>query len=483
MFYDTKIMIVGCNWETMVNCPEDPVCTTTTTTTTPTTTTPEVTTEPAYNETAAITQDFVPLKFSAYGLSEDADEDVVKKDMKSIFEMILFELEEMEKDSGLKVLSVVAWGRRKLRDQVERNLQSDWYDIMFNVAVLPLEGVQFGPMIINGIRERYDSLLQNVKDWTDSEYVTTDFEFDVCAYSEIGGGYNDCVSGDAVSDTSFTTTTSNNVNSGASGYAAPSTQSDGSSNSDDGMTMVVKIIISFVAVLLFFCIASIILFLVCRKDDDSFYDSDDYSEDKRERSYSEGEYSKSTAEETGNQLVAYTAEDVGQYFDKCYVDEGEHNSGILPNSSAIPPVMLGEERSVSSRSRQSAKFRGDASGYEVRSVSSRASKNRHSNSRRKHHPDPSVYNIREDAEDPSVYSRPRRADISAYSSRAEDPSVHNLNATDPEEDDVSSHFSRRFADQLESMREQKKGKGSGSVRMDYSVVSELSEPSITDHFA
>ena len=481
----------------MVNCPEDVECTTTTTTTT--TTTEEVTgaTEPAYNETAAITQDFVPLKFSAYGISDDADEDVVKKDMKSIFEMILFELEEMDKDSGLKVLDVVAWGRRNLRDQVQRGLQSDWYDIMFNVAVLPLDGVQFGPFIIDGIRERYDSLLQNVKGWTDSEYVTNDFEFDVCAFSEIDMGYNDCVSGVATSGSS--SSSSYNTNSGSAGSTTtPYTQSEGSSDSDGGMTMVIKIVISLVAVLLFFCIMSIILFLVCRKDDASFYEPDDYSEDdvlrgKRGRSHSEGEYSeysKSTAEETGHQLVPYNEQDAGEYFDKCYVDEGEHNSGILPNGSAIPAAMLGEERSVSSkrapsgashRSHESARLRSDASGHEVRSVSSRASKSRHSKSHRKHRPDPSVYNIRDDAQDPSVYSNTRRADPSVYNSRAADPSEYNVNATIPEEDDVSSHFSRRFENQLNSLREQKKA--SGSVRMDYSVVSELSEPSITDHFA
>ena len=476
-----------------MTCPEDVECTTTTTTTEATTTT---TTEAVYDETAV--QDYIPLKFTVTGLTDDVDEDVVKQELKGILQMILFELEELEKDSGLKVLDVAAWGRRELTDITGENTGGDYirgrklqdvpHEMMFNVAVSQVEGVDFGPVIIEGIRKRYDSLVEDVRGWTDSEYVTNDFAFDVCAYSEMLGGYNDCAVSDAAaggggsneySEGSSYTSDSSTVNS--------STMSSSNANSKEGLSKVIVIIISFVGVLLFFCILSIILFIGCRKDDMSDYEPDDYSEDdrlrgKRGRSYSEGESSKSTAENSAHQLVPFNEKEAGEYPEKCYVDEDEHNSTVLPHG-AIPPAMTKSSGSVysntgaSHRSHKSGSKRserrsrrGDASGYEVRSTASSVS----SYARPKvKHPDPSVYNVREGAEDPSVQSRTRRAD----------PSVYNQNLRDP--DEVPSAFkSDPFSDHLESLASgSKRGGKGGSVRMDYSVVSELSEPSIADRFS
>ncbi|KAL3795676.1 hypothetical protein ACHAWO_004261 [Cyclotella atomus] len=506
--------ITGCNWENMVTCPEDVECVTTTTTST---TTQAVTTAAdsmatatnvsESNETAAVAQDYVPLKFTVTGISEDADEEVVKEEMKGILEMILFELEELEKDSGLKILDVVAWGRRLYEDTVTedgggrietllrgRGLQTDApHEMMYNVAVMASEGVDFGPIIIDGIRTRYDSLVEDVRGWTDSQYVTTDFSFDVCAYSQMLGGYNDCASSDAAAAaTSYT-----DDYSGSSSYttdssvvdSTPVASSSSAATTEEGLSTMIIIIISVVGVLLFFCICGMILFIGCRKDEGSYYD-DDYTEDerlrgKRSRSYSEGESSKSTAENSGNHMVVYNEKDTGE---KCYVDEGEHNSAVLPASSEIPPAMTKTSVSVYSNTGRSShrsnnsgskrgetgSKRGDASGYQIRSHASVSSASNYS--KPKGRSDPSEYHVRDDAEDPSVYSKTRRADPSVYQTQKADPSVCNPNVRDP--DDRS-----KFSDQLESLGSgSKRGGNKSSVRMDYSVVSELSEPSITVRF-
>lgn len=475
--------ITGCNWESMVTCPEDVECTTTTTTTTEATTTVISTVEAAsFNETA-VAQDYVPLKFTVTGLSEDVDEEIVQQEMKGILQMILFELEELEKDSGLKILDIAAWGRRLAevdvsvntgRDLIRgRKVQEDVpYEMMFNVAVMQSEGVQFGPVIIEGIRKRYDSLVMDVRGWTDSEYVTTDFSFDVCAYSEVLGGYNDCASSDGAAYEN-----SNAIDS------TPMAVESSSSATDEGMPKMIVIIISLVGVLVFICIVSIILFLGCRKDEDSYYEPDDYSREKRDSTNSEGESSKSTAENSGQQMVLLNESEAVGYPEKCYVDEDEHNSNVLPNAGAIPPYMMqstgsvfsntgGSIRSHKSKSTRNERRsrRADSSVREVKSTASSYSK--YSRPRVKH-PDPSAYNVRENAEDPSVSSNSRRAD----------PSVYNPNVRDP--DEIFSARNRdNLSHQLESLASgsQRGGKKS-SVRMDYSVVSELSEPSIADRFS
>jgi len=505
--------IIGCNWDTIVTCAPDPECETTTTTTTTT----ELTTTTAAEEeeedddgASAMERDYVPLKFTVFGLPEDADEDDVKREMAGILEWILFEVEELEKDSGLKILDITAWGRRELysveRGAVDtlrgmRNLQMRApIDQMFNVAVKALEGVTFGPVIVDAIRKDLDSLIADVRGWSQYEYVTTDFGFDVCAYSEIGMDYNDCASGAAVTDSALTSSSggaSYEYGGGSSYKTEPETinSSDplsASVSSEEGLPTVIIVTISLVSVLLFFCIVAIILFVGCRKDESDFID--DYSEDdilygKRERGYSDGDLSRSTAENsTGQQLTKLENHDHSEQHPErpVYVDEEDQNSGILPvaSSDPIPIPMLGESfRTINSSSSQRShnSNRSHASHRSHRSQGSRRSSGHYSRPKR-HQPDPSVFNIREDAEDPSVLSQTRRADPSDYQEQRfrQDPSVYedHLRAADP--DDLSSQFSRRFQHELNSLEG---GSKKRSVKMDYSVVSELSEPSIADHFS
>lgn len=517
------IFVVGCNWDTVVTCGVDPECETTTTTTTTTeiTTTLAAEEEEEDDDVSAIERDYVPLKFTVFGLPEDADEDDVKREMTGILEWILFEVEELEKDSGLKILDITAWGRRELhnveREAVDalrgmRDLQMRApVDQMFNVAVKALQGVEFGPVIVNAIRKDLDSLIADVRGWSQYEYVTTDFGFDVCAYSEVGMDYNDCASGAAATDSASTSSSggASYEYGGGSSYKSEYETIDSSTpsnlgtstSSEEGLPTMIIVVISLVSVLLFFCIVAIILFVGCRKDESDYID--DYSEDdaiygKRERGYSDGDLSRSTAENsTGQQLVILDHHDHPELNPErpLYVDEEDHNSGVLPIASNVPPAMHHEssrtnKSSASHRSHSSK--RSHASHRSHRSQGSRRSG--HGGSKagqsgyskpKRHQPDPSVYNIREDAEDPSVHSQTRHADPSVYYEQKlrEDPSVYrdHLGAADPGSDDVSSQFSRRFQRELDSLEGgQRKG---GSARMDYSIVSELSEPSIADRFS
>lgn len=483
------LAIVGCNWDYLVTCPPDPECTATTTTTTAATSVAAsvapASTYESGNQTA-VDQDVVPLKFSVYGLSGEADEATLKEEMKGILQMILSEVEELETGSGLKVLDVVAWERREIRD---RSLQSDPVEMMFNVGVLPMEGVDFGPVIVEGIRKRYDSLLKDILGWTDSEYITSDFQFDVCAHSESGGGYTDC-SSDASSDDDYSGATT--MSTTASYDSNPVAVQSGAS-SDAGLPTWAIVVIVFVSVLLLGSIAAFILFLGCNKSDE-YYDEDGYSNGKKQRGYSLSESSKSS-ENSGKEMVVCNPEGTAEYPQRCYVDEEDHNSSIIPRSKVVPapmtsPASVRSSSRASQRSRHSAsqvrsgvdKVRGDASGYEVRSHTGSVTSN-FSRRSRDRHPDPTVYNVRPNATDPSVYNH-NASDPSVYNANATDPSVYNPNATDP---DVRSFYSReQFSHQLESLggnsRTSKKSGKQTSARMDYSVVSELSEPSVAGRY-
>jgi hypothetical protein len=497
----------------MVSCPEDVECVTTTSTTTIPVTTAAAIAPESYTESSltpgdstnsttiassnetAVAQDFVPLKFSVFGVSEDAEEDTVKSEMKGILEMILFELEELNKDSGLKILDIVAWGRRELNLRA----MSPPYEMMFNVAVLPMDGVDLGTFIIDGIRDQYDSLVLDVRGWTDSEYVTNDFGFDVCAYSMESGGYDNCASGETPASVA---TDGGTTDYGGSSYtytesdaidSTPLTvESANNTTTEKGMSTMMIIIISVVSVLLFCCIVSIILFIGCRKDDSSWYD--DYSEDKsRDKRYSEGESSRSTSEHSENEMVRYNENPASSsgYPEKCYVDEEEHVSDVLPKSSVIPipPAMTGggsvrsngSAPKASASSHRSHRSSSHKSSSKARGDASHSSRS-HSSYNRPSAKDPSVYMHREGAEDPSVQSRTRRADPSVYNPKAADPNEYDPNVREP---DARSAYSRdRFSHELESLGSGSRGTGKkSSVRMDYSVVSELSEPSITARFS
>jgi hypothetical protein len=436
----------------------------------------------------SIAQDIIPLKFTVYGLSSASTTDtaLLKSEMTGILQMILFELEELEKDStGLKILNIVAWERRNKRALQE----GEPYELMFDVNVVPVEGVNFAPIIIEGIRSRYDSLVQDVRGWTDSEYVTTDFGFEICAHSD-AGDFLDCSSdaGAALGYGDDAFASSNTT------YAAPAPVplQTSTNSAQQGMPTMIIVIISVVAVLLCLCIASAIAFVGFRKreDYDSDYDSRGYSD-------SEGEY---TTNDSGEQLAPYNENQ------RCYVDEEDHNASVLPRS-AVPAAMAGNGSVRSSHSKnsrsgyshhsasksRSSREKGDASRYDVRS---RASESHYSRKSQKPAMDPSVYNIRPDASDPSGYNQ-NAVDPSVYHHNPADPSVYNVrpNAADPsvynydaQDPGVRSQYSRdQFSHQLESLGGNSRGASKksekGSVRMDYSVVSELSMPSITGRYA
>lgn len=483
---------MGCNWADVVTCPTDPECTPTVTSTTAAATPVAASLGPAStyesgNETA-VGQDVVPLKFSVYGLSDQADEATLKEEMKGILQMILFEVEELEKGSGLKILDVVAAERRQARDRL---LQADPVEMMFNVGVLPMEGVDVGSLIVDAIRKRYDSLVNDVHGWTESDYITSDFQFDVCAHSVSDGGYTDC-SSDASSDYDYGGETTTSTTPPTSHYSNP-VPLQTSTSSNDGLPTWAIVVIVFVSILLLGCIVAFILFVGCNKSDEDYLE-DDYLNGKKRRGYSESGSSRSS-ENSAKEMVVYNEEEAGEYARRCYVDEEDHNSSILPRAKVVPAPMtsgasIHSSSRASQRSRQSAsqmrssrdKIRGDASGYEVRSgVGSHTSNFSRSRDR---HPDPTVYNVRPNATDPSVYNH-NASDPSVYNIHAADPSVYSPNAADPE---VRSIYSRdQFSHQLESLggnsRASKKSGKHTSVRMDYSVVSELSEPSVTGRYA
>lgn len=105
--------------------------------------------------------EIIPLKFDVLGLPRDISMGELKAEMKTVLRRILIRLSE--RIAGLKVTDI------KERVVVNRNLEKALralqrdVTLYYNVYVVRDDDRDFGPLIINEIRDSYDEVLDQIQ--------------------------------------------------------------------------------------------------------------------------------------------------------------------------------------------------------------------------------------------------------------------------------------------------------------------------------
>eukprot|EP00970_Alexandrium_tamarense_P018590 scaffold13354_cov181-Alexandrium_tamarense.AAC.3 len=294
------LTIIACNWEDLVTCPPDEVCDDTAASVglggTGNITSVEggdPTPSPT-NDPKALNQDVISMKFNAFGLPSpsDVNEGALKQEMVTILELILFQLAEEHK--ALTILEVeidgdvrrrrrrlgglLSYWESKLRGgdysrrtatastpyaiaadaNQQRSLQNNIpYELTFDIIILHKDGIDFGPIIINAIRESHAAIVRDIRDgWAKYDYINDNFDFNLCAEDAMG---SEVCSSDGGSSTSSSIPVEYPTYESSS-----STLSNSTMDEKDGTfpvwAIIVIVVISF---LILCCIGSIILLVGC----------------------------------------------------------------------------------------------------------------------------------------------------------------------------------------------------------------------------
>ena len=126
--------------------------------------------------------EIVPLKFDLGNLPQDLSTRALKDEMKVVLKRILVRLSE--RVPQLKISRI----EEKVPDQMqlrERILRGKMITIYYNVYVIRREGMKYGPIIIAEIKSRYDEVKDQLRQFSDVNFLEGGIDFNLCT-SESG---------------------------------------------------------------------------------------------------------------------------------------------------------------------------------------------------------------------------------------------------------------------------------------------------------
>lgn len=133
----------------------------------------------------------IPIQFSVNGLPDDVSMRELKDEMKSVLIMILGLMAKTIPDLKLSSIEEKT-GRRfgLVRESSARALLRNAV-VVFNVNVIQVDGQQFGPQIIQGIKDSMSDI-QNMLETTNGKYLQRGVSVNFCTLKS--GKYNLCTS-------------------------------------------------------------------------------------------------------------------------------------------------------------------------------------------------------------------------------------------------------------------------------------------------
>lgn len=122
----------------------------------------EPTKHPSFAPSHDVFYDIVPIEFHIMGLPDDVDRRKLKDEMTTVFKRILLRL--ADQIPGLKISEIEAKlvTPRNLLSGFIRGLEQT-ATLYFDVYVVRVEGVAFGPLIIQEITERYNEIVDHIQ--------------------------------------------------------------------------------------------------------------------------------------------------------------------------------------------------------------------------------------------------------------------------------------------------------------------------------
>jgi len=120
--------------------------------------------------------EIVPLKFDLGNLPQDISIRGLRDEMKTVLQRILVRLAGDVPE--LKISSI----EEKILPQQRRGriLRGRKISIFYNVYVVRQDGVKFGPLIISEIRSRYDEVKDQLRQFSDVNFLAGGIDFNLC---------------------------------------------------------------------------------------------------------------------------------------------------------------------------------------------------------------------------------------------------------------------------------------------------------------
>ena len=138
----------------------------------------------------------IPIKFTLNNLPSDVDIRKLKEEMTTILKRILVDLQD--RVQGLKVSNVqenLVLNVNSSDQQGSASSGTVSRDVYFDVTVVKSQQQErWGPVIIAGIKDSYDIILDRIRQWTDEEYFGYNIGFNMC--TENNGSFGMCTSKD-----------------------------------------------------------------------------------------------------------------------------------------------------------------------------------------------------------------------------------------------------------------------------------------------
>jgi len=138
----------------------------------------------------------IPIKFTLNNLPSDVDIRKLKEEMTTILKRILVDLQDRVQDlkvSNVQENLVLNVNSGDQQGSVSSGTVSR--DVYFDVAVVKSQQQErWGPVIIAGIKDSYDIILDRIRQWTDEEYFGYNIGFNMC--TEDNGSFGMCTSKD-----------------------------------------------------------------------------------------------------------------------------------------------------------------------------------------------------------------------------------------------------------------------------------------------
>jgi len=106
--------------------------------------------------------EIIPLRFDITGLGGGLSMSELKSEMKTVLTRILYQL--MKSIDGLLITNIEQAAVLNTQETLALGEEEGGgtKSVYFNVNAKRVEGVKFGPIIISGIRDNYDEILQEI---------------------------------------------------------------------------------------------------------------------------------------------------------------------------------------------------------------------------------------------------------------------------------------------------------------------------------
>ena len=134
----------------------------------------------------------IPIKFNLYGISEEVDARDLKDEMLAIVKNVLIDLSQRQSSLRIKTIEenlLPPVSKEDASTPAENNALGVYFDV---TIIRSQEVKDFGPIIIQWIKESYEDIVAEIKDFINQEYFINDVDMNWCTTEKSQLDFNVC---------------------------------------------------------------------------------------------------------------------------------------------------------------------------------------------------------------------------------------------------------------------------------------------------